>query len=202
MKKKHAANRPVFLDGPQIYLTPLEECDTPVLTKWINHPDARTFLAARYPMQTHQESDWIKNTSSDSRVTLMIMFKSIDSEDVPIGTIDAIKINHIHGTCETGANIGEKEYRGKGLGTEAKMIFLNHLFNWLNMRKVCSEAYATNKASQAYSKKCGYIEEGVLKEHIYHNGTYIDMVQLAVFKEDFKPFWDTFITEHPNLNLS
>ncbi len=102
------------------------------------------------------------------------------------------RINWKDRTATTGAVIGEKAYWGKGYGSEAKKLLLDYAFNELNLRKICSGALAFNGRSQAYSKKCGYEVEGVLKQHIFKNGEYHDLVQLAVFKEQWLPLWKKF----------
>jgi RimJ/RimL family protein N-acetyltransferase len=72
------------------------------------------------------------------------------------------------------------------------MLLLDYAFNTLNLHKICSNAYDFNKASQAYSKKCGYKVEAILKEHAFCNGRYVDQVVLAVFREDWLPLWKKF----------
>jgi RimJ/RimL family protein N-acetyltransferase len=81
--------------------------------------------------------------------------------------------------------IGEKEYWGKGYGTEAKMLLLDYAFNVLNLRKITSGVIAFNERSYNYSMRCGYKREGILKSHIYRDGKYWDVYQLAVFKGRF-----------------
>ena len=98
-------------------------------------------------------------------------------------------INWVNGTATTGAIIGEVENRGKGYGTDAKMTLLNYMFNTLNLRKICSEVIEYNTRSYNYSLGCGYREEGRKIKHIFRNGQYWDLIQLAVFKEDWLPIW-------------
>jgi len=99
------------------------------------------------------------------------------------------QIDFIHGTAVTGAIIGEKEYQGKGYGTDAKMTLLNYAFNTLNLRKVCSDVISFNKRSLAYSKKCGYKIEGRQKQQFYRSGKYYDRVFLAIFRKNWPKIW-------------
>ncbi|OYX17264.1 MAG: hypothetical protein B7Z09_06930, partial [Brevundimonas diminuta] len=71
-------------------------------------------------------------------------------------------------------------------------LTLKHLVHELGLRKICSAAIAYNKRSLAYSKKCGYVVEGVLKEHILKGGTYWDEVLLAAFRKGWKKAWNIY----------
>ena len=89
----------------------------------------------------------------------------------------------------TGALIGDKDYWGKGFGTDAKMILLDYAFNTLGLRKILSAVIDYNKRSLRYSLHCGYKIEGVRKKQIFRNGRFRDEFMLAVFKKDWLPIW-------------
>lgn len=180
----------IFLQGIRLYLRPLgEEGDAERCCRWINDPETRKFLKSNTPISLPAEQKWVdESTSRKDNIALAI----VTLDGVHIGNIGVHKINMVSGTASTGTMIGEKEYLGKGYGTEAKMILLNYLFNTLNLRKICSTAYAFNKRSIAYSHKCGYKVEGIRRKHIFREGKYQDVVELAVFKEDWLPLWKKY----------
>jgi RimJ/RimL family protein N-acetyltransferase len=91
--------------------------------------------------------------------------------------------------------IGEKEYWGKGYGTEAKMLLLHYAFDTLNLRKICSSVISFNERSHKYSLKCGYKEEGRRKAQLFRDGKYWDEIQLAVFRKDWLLLWKKFQAE-------
>jgi RimJ/RimL family protein N-acetyltransferase len=187
-------NRIVFLDGPRVYLRPLEEADVPRMTRWINDPKLRMFITAFNPANTAKEKQWVASQAEKgSEQTLAICLKE---NDLHIGNIGLMKIDTIARVATTGTIIGEEEHRGKGYGSEAKMLLLDWAFNRLNLRKVCSSIFATNGRSQPYSEKCGYKVEARLKEHRFIDGQYVDEVLLAVFYEDWLPLWEEFRTKH------
>lgn len=101
-------------------------------------------------------------------------------------------INWQNRTAVTGAVIGEKNYWGKGYGTEAKMILLDYAFNTLNLRKITSSVKAFNKRSLAYSLHCGYVIEGRLRDQHFVGGRYWDDIILGLFKEQWLPHWQKF----------
>jgi RimJ/RimL family protein N-acetyltransferase len=102
------------------------------------------------------------------------------------------RINWKDRTANTGAFIGEKQYWGKGYGTDAKMVLIDYAFNTLGLRKLSSHVYAFNERSIAYSKHCGYVEEGRLIRQRFIEGEYHDEVILSLFKEQWLPYWDAY----------
>jgi RimJ/RimL family protein N-acetyltransferase len=180
----------VFLASARVILRPFSKDDAPRLHRWINDPEVRRFLTPHFPITLESEEEWVKSLSKQNDKEVLLAIETPEGEH--IGSMGLHRINWIDRTSTTGALIGNKEYWGKGLGTEAKMLLLHYAFNTLNLRKICSQALVFNERSISYSKKCGYKEEGVLKEHIFREGKYWDLVQLAVFRDDFMPLWETW----------
>lgn len=179
----------VFLKGARIVLRPALREDIPLFLRWINNPDVRYFLGSYLPMWEADEEAWVENLSKRKADNIVLLL-SVDGH--PIGNMGLHQIDWKNRTATTGALIGEKEYWGKGYGSEAKMLLLNYAFNTLNLRKINSSVIEFNPRSYHYSLKCGYEEEGRLKRQIFQNGRYWDEVQLAVFKKDWQPIWRQF----------
>lgn len=182
----------VFLRSRRVVLRPVLKEDLPLFIRWINDPDVSQFLNVFFPMMEADEQEWFdslpKRKSTDIVFVIVVDGKAI-------GTMGIHNINWKNRTAITGAFIGEKDYWGKGLGSEAKMILLDYAFNTLNLRKICSTVIAFNERSYRYSLKCGYKEEGRLKEHHFKHGTYWDEILLAVFRDDWLPLWEAFAKE-------
>lgn len=181
----------VFLKGKRIYMRPVELADAPVLQRYANAPDVRQMISNQFPHSLISEEEWIKKISKDSTKEVVLAIVLLETDQV-IGVMGLHSINWKDRTATTGALIGKEEWRGKGYGTEAKMLFLNHAFNELNLRKICSVALEFNKLSLGFNAKCGYKEEGRQKKHVFVNGGYSDLVLTAVFQEDFLPLWKVY----------
>jgi RimJ/RimL family protein N-acetyltransferase len=185
MKKQNV----VFLRGKKTILRPVEESDLPLLTKWINDREVTRFLKARMPQMYSGEKKWFDKLEGDKDNVVLVI---TTLEGKPIGVMGVHKIRWVDGVATTGAFIGEKSYWGKGYGTDAKMQVLNFCFNTLNLRKINSKVYSFNSRSLAYSKHCGYKQEGVLKSERYGDGKYHDVVLLALFRENWLPCWKKY----------
>lgn len=180
---------PVFLIGKKVNLRPVHRSDVPTLTRWINDPEIRQFMVNDFPFTEKQEEAWYEKIgANDESIVLIIETKA----GIMIGCMGLHEINWRDRVATTGALIGEKSYQDKGLGTDAKMALLDYAFNTLNLRKICSRVTAFNKRSLQYSLHCGYKVEGTRRQHIFKKGQYWDIIELALFKEDWLPHWKKF----------
>lgn len=179
----------VFMKGPRVTLRPILREDIPLILRYINDPEVRRFLGGGLPMMEADEEEWVsglhKRKPNDIIFALVVGGKFI-------GVMGIHRIDSVNRTATTGAFIGEKEYWGKGYGSEAKLLLLKFAFDTLNLRKICSDVLAFNERSISYSLKCGYKEEGRLREHRFRDGKYWDEVRLAVFRADWLPVWEKF----------
>ena len=174
----------VFLRGHKTTLRPALESDIPLLMKWINDPEVRVNLGTQMPKNEADEREFVQGRIKGNNIILII-----EVGGKPIGTMGLHGIKYPDATATTGAMIGEKEYWGKGFGTDAKMALLDYAFNMLGLRRVKSEAIAFNKRSIAYSLHCGYVLEGVRKKEVFRNGTFHDLVLLAATRKTWLPYF-------------
>lgn len=186
----------VFREGKYVILRPLERGDAPLLRRWINDPEVTQFLLQSFPISEKQEEDWVNGVGkAGNEAVLGIVLKE---EQKLIGVIGLHHINQIHGNAVTGTMIGEKEFWGKGYGTEAKMLLLDFAFNRLNLHAVRSDIIAFNERSISYAKKCGYEFVGRLPEWICRNGKRHDDVILVVTAKRWCPLWEMYRADPDN----
>lgn len=177
----------------KVYLRPIEKDDLPLCCRWINNPEIRQYLVNQSLPSLQKEEDWYESLQkSVNDLVLMIADKS---KHTPIGTIGLSNIDWRSRFGTTGALIGEKEYWGKGFGTEAKLLLLKHAFDTLGLKKICSDVLSINPRSKAYLEKTGYHEEGCRRRHFLVDGKKVDDYIMAIFKEDFEPIWKKYCGE-------
>jgi RimJ/RimL family protein N-acetyltransferase len=183
---------PVFLRGKRIIMRPPLRSDLSLLIKWINDPEVRPFLKNARPVSEKMKEEWLERQSSSQQDIILI----IVLEGRPIGNIGLYDINWVDRRATTGSIIGEKDCRGKGYGTEAKMLLLEYAFNTLNLRRIGSSVIAFNKRSFNCLKSCGYQEDGVRRKVFYRNGKYWDEILLVCFKRDWQKKWREYRLKH------
>lgn len=186
-------NNIVFLRGKRLYLRPVLREDRPRFLKWVNDPDLRgLYMTRASPVDDAEADEWLAHLH---KRTDAISFVICTLEGKPFGMIGLHSIDWRSRVSSTEAVIGEKDFRGKGYATEAKIVLLHYAFETLNIHKIWGGIFAFNKASQAYNKKCGYKVEGVQRQQVFANGRYHDKILIAVFREDWLPVWKQFLKD-------
>lgn len=174
-----------FLVGERVTLRTVCRADAPKLFRWINDSETNRFLVrGDFPMGWEDEVEWIDKIARRKEGVLHLGIEV--AELGLIGLTNLTVESWINQTAVTGTMIGLAEARGKGYGTEAKMLLLGHAFRRLNLRKVYSNVYSCNERSMRCQKRCGYVEEGRFKDDVFLNGQYHDVVTLAAWRHTFE----------------
>lgn len=182
--------KPVGFTGKLVRLRLLrKETDFERCLEWVNKPDVTQFLSVNPPVTREQEEKWFDGLP-ERKNDMVFAIETLAGEH--IGNIGLHNIDHINCSASTGTFIGEQEFWGHGYGTDAKMLLLYYAFNVLNLHRVWSEVFDFNGRSAAYNAKCGYKEEGRMRQHIWKNGAYHDAIVMGVLREEWRPLWDTY----------
>jgi RimJ/RimL family protein N-acetyltransferase len=87
---------------------------------------------------------------------------------------------------ELGIAIGDKAYWGKGYGRDAVRVLLDYAFRLRNAHKVWLRVNSTNERGIRAYRACGFVEEGRLRQHVWGDGRYIDLVYMGVLREEWQ----------------
>jgi len=183
MKKNTKKQDIIFIKGKKIYLRPIKENDiNNGWLKWINDPELRYNLFGVFPVS---EKD-LKNYFSTQKLPHSVMFAICENKSKKyIGNIRLSKIDYINKRCTYGRLIGDKNFRGKGVGTEALVLALKYGFENLGLNKIYTLVTAENLSSIKSNLKAGLKKEGLHKKSIYKKGKFVDEVFFSILANDF-----------------
>lgn len=137
-----------------------------------------------YPTNDNNEKEWISKMYPTG-FPLNIYFVVEENETQQfIGYCSAMNINYINSNAHVGFFF-HKNGRGKGYFKEASILFYGYLFNEINLHKVYSHLLIYNEISTQTNQKIGFKIEGIMKEHIFQNGTYQDAYMIGLTAKDF-----------------
>ena len=71
-------------------------------------------------------------------------------------------------------------------GTQAMRLYIDHLFNQLNLHRVSLLVYETNPAGIRCYEKVGFKHEGTLREAIFKHGHYINVHMMSILSTEWK----------------
>ena len=80
--------------------------------------------------------------------------------------------------------IGNKNYWGKGIGTESIWCVAKYSFEVLKLNKIIASMYETNIGSYKSFLKVGFNEVGRCKNHYLCDGSYIDKFIVELFNNE------------------
>jgi len=111
---------------------------------------------------------------------------AIDVDGRFIGACGLRNFNHTARTCELGIAIGDKAYWGQGYGRESVRLLVQYAFRYRNFRKVWLWVHAANERAIRAYRAAGFVEEGRLRQHVWSNGRYDDVVYMGVLQEEWE----------------
>jgi RimJ/RimL family protein N-acetyltransferase len=75
-----------------------------------------------------------------------------------------------------------KDYRGKGIGTEAIKLITNYAFKRYKLKRIWAYTRTFNIGSRKALEKAGYKLEGILRKNKFKDGKYLDDCIYAIVK--------------------
>lgn len=185
-----ASDKIGYPKGKKICLVPMDKArHLENSTAWINDHEVAQYLLVYRPMTRQEEEAWFDKIAQD---TSSIHFAIETHEGEHIGNTTLAKIDWKNGSATTGTVIGNKNYWGKGFGTDAKMVLLHYAFVVAGLRKVCSAVIDYNERSLRTQLKCGYQIEGRQRQHLFREGAWRDEILLGVFEHEWRERWEAY----------
>lgn len=103
-----------------------------------------------------------------------------------IGNLDLSGINWPAGDAWVGIGIGEREYWGKGYGTDAMNLILRFAFETLNLKRVSLTVFEYNERAVHSYEKCGFQSEGRLRQWMQRAGQRYDLIFMGILRKEWE----------------
>ncbi len=171
-----------IINGGKVILRILDEDDLKKCLSWLKDPQVNKFLSQDFNDLTEMdELKWLREIKSSGKELVFAIEDKVQKNY--IGNCGLHKINWDEKVATLGIVIGEKEYWGKGYGTDSINSIIGFAKNKLLMKTLQLNVYEYNNRAIRVYENCGFRRKDVLKKNHYYGGKY----------------WDTFIME---LNLN
>ena len=193
--------------GERIALRPMEERDTTDIIRWRNTGFVRKNFIYQKPFTAETHHHWIETMVKTGKVVqFMICPYEADTENEAaqgepgrqgqtadtglkiiqnaVGSVYLRDIDETHHKAEYGIFIGEEEALSKGYGTEAAQLMLQYAFETLHLHKVMLRVLAENTQAQKSYEKAGFRQEAYLKDEVFLNGRFCDVILMACICDD------------------
>lgn len=169
----------------RVYLRAFEPDDYKVTIKWHRDDQIWSMVAGpKYFVSAEYEKKWIENAIWDkNQIKLGVC---LNDTDQLIGMETLKDIDWISSSGQSACLIGEKEYWGKGYGVEAGLLLLEFAFRERDFNRVWAKILENNIGSIKLHERCGYKQEGILRQSVYKNGEFRDQVIMSILREEFE----------------
>ena len=151
--------------------------------QWMNDTEVTAFMLQNPPFSLQEEEEyyeWAKNTMHG--LFLSIIDKKTKQ---PIGSTTLILSEQDDLQANFGLMIGEKEYWGKGYGSECTKEMCRIGFELLGLEKISLTVFPENFSALHIYEKVGFQKVGLLKNHILKNGKRREILLYELLREDF-----------------
>ena len=116
---------------------------------------------------------------------LFLLIRTLEEERT-IGLIGLDGIRWTHGDAWIGIGLGEREYWGKGYGTDAMRILLRYAFEELNLHRLSLCVFEYNPRAIRSYEKVGFIVEGRARKFLNRDGQRYDMLYMGILREEWE----------------
>ena len=136
---------------------------------------------------------WIEKELGNEHVIVFAIRTLTDDRLIGDVGLDGLFWNH--GDTFLGIGVGDREFWGKGYGSDAMRVVLRYAFTELNLRRVTLNVFEYNpRAIRAY-EKLGFQQEGRVRKYLNREGRRWDLVYMGIMKEE----WLSPKISHQNL---
>jgi RimJ/RimL family protein N-acetyltransferase len=161
------------LKGKRIFLRKITIADvSDNYLKWMNDYEIVKYTESRHIVHTKESLlDFVSTINNERNYCFAII-------DIQTGThIGNIKIGNIHPVYkygEIGLIVGNKEYWGQGIATEAILLCVDFAFKELELHRLRAGMYELNIASKKSFEKAGFQQEGCEIKKCLFEGRWIN----------------------------
>lgn len=168
----------------EVSLRKFERRDLDLLYVYRNKPEVLGLLS-RFSVGLSREAldGWF---DFHGRQTDELLLAIVETEsDRCIGQVGLYQIDHRVGKAEFGILIGDERWQSKGIGRTVSEAVFSLAFYDLNLQRIWIEILGSNPRSLTVYKRLGFKIEGILRNHDFRGGQYIDCSRMALMRSEW-----------------
>ncbi len=175
----------INIEGEKVALGPHRRDLLPLYQRWLNDFEVTRTLAMRLvPMRLEQEEEWYERSGKSDNAVHFTLYER--STMRPIGGTGLDPVDHFHRTAQFGIFIGEKDFWGKGYGTEATRLVLDYGFNCLGLHSIMLHVHEYNERGIRAYRRAGFREAGRIRECHVLGGKAFDVIIMDCLSTEFE----------------
>lgn len=172
------------IETPRLLLRPLRPGDVDDLYAYASDPEVARYTlweAHRTRLDSLDFLSWVMDLYTRGDVAPWGVV--LKSKDRLVGTCGFICWNLDNARAEIGYALG-RTWWGRGLVTEAVRAVVRFGFDVMHLNRIQARCEVPNVASARVMEKAGMQREGLLREHEFAKGRYLDMLIYSILARE------------------
>ena len=176
--------------NPNIFLRALDVSDLERVFAWHNDPTLYEHLVGGFRWVSRAaEEEWIRRRCAYSANEVNLAICILDTHE-HIGNIYLRDIDWVARHAELHIFIGIQAHRNHGYGEAAMHLILAHAFEDLSLQRVFLFVLASNEPAIRLYRRCGFTEEGHLRQHSIKKGNNEDVLIMGLLSSEWESWRD------------
>ncbi len=165
-----------------VELIDLAEEHLEIVRNWRNSPEVSRYMYTDYVISEEQQKSWFQKVKNQD----MSKYWIIKYGSKFLGVASLSGIDRTLQSCYWAFYLGDSSVRGVGVGAKVEFLVMEYVFEVLKLNKLRCEVFVFNENVIKMHEKFGFRREAYYREHCPKNGTFEDVVGLAILKTE----WD------------
>ena len=158
-----------------------------IYSRWLRDSEYWRLMAseAAYTASIRAVKTWIEKDFEKDPPASMFLIRTLE-DDRLIGDVGLDPVRDGHGDTFLGIGIGEREYWGKGYGSDAMRVILRYAFTEQNLHRVSLNVFEYNPRAIRSYEKVGFKHEGRSRGVLHRAGRRWDLIFMGILRADWE----------------
>jgi len=176
---------PTRLTGERVILRRHVPDNLGAFHRWYSDPRVARLTRYQDGTMTSQEIErfFLARVLGRDSMTMAI---HVREDDRLIGTCAFSQLDGDNGSALFHITIGEVDSWGRGYGTEATRLMVDHGFGTLGLHRISLTVFAFNERAIRAYRRCGFMEEGRAREAIWRDGRRWDELLMGMLAHEWR----------------
>lgn len=175
----------MILTGKLVRLRPIEMTDLDRYLVWVNDDEVTRYLVFSGPISREEEEEFLKRRVTETSPPEIALAIEVLAASRHIGSVALHGISAENRHATLGIMIGDKTCWDRGYGSDAVTTLLRYGFEELRLQRIDLHVDERNARAIASYRKCGFVEEGRLRQHRFAEEQYWDTLVMSVLADEF-----------------
>ena len=184
-----------ILKGELVRLSALDADElSKAFTRWSRDSEFKRLLDSNAVRMNSEKAaqKWLEKEIDEQSVNQHWFSIRALADDKLLGDIDLFVANWTGRDAFVGLGIGEREFWGKGYGTDVMRVILRYAFTEVNLNRVTLNVFEYNPRAIRSYEKAGFRHEGRVRQFLNKEGRRWDMLFMGILREEWMKQYGNF----------